>query len=303
MDKNVLDKWLDGTHTAEELKALEQDPTFAAYRKIDRFAKQIELPPFDTEGSLASIKEKLANSQRKKPKVRVLPALLKIAAVLALVLVSYVFINALPTTINTQLAETTTLTLPDTSEILLNENSEISYQKNSWNENRMLSLNGEAYFKVAKGETFTVNTPQGTITVLGTQFNVTATNNTFQVHCYEGLVAVTYNNETIKLPAGNGVTVTNEILEQTKVFVNKPEWHGNESSYDNVRITDVLKDLEQNYNTTVSTQNIDVTLRFTGSYTHTDLEAALQTITLPLGLTYAIESEDSVIISTAKNKE
>jgi ferric-dicitrate binding protein FerR (iron transport regulator) len=48
---------------------------------------------------------------------------------------------------------------------------------------------------------FSVNTTAGVITVLGTQFNVKE-RNYFEVHCYEGLVSVTHNNETIKLPPG-----------------------------------------------------------------------------------------------------
>ena len=49
MDTKLLDKWLNGTHSAEDLQKLETDPAFAAYQKIDRFSKQIEIPEFDTK--------------------------------------------------------------------------------------------------------------------------------------------------------------------------------------------------------------------------------------------------------------
>lgn len=297
MNTQLLDKWLNGTHTAEDLAILETYPEFAAYQKIDAYTQQIEIPSFDTEAGLKELKEKLATKTKRTPKVRTLPMLLKVAAVLAIIAASYIFINSLSTTVTTQLAETKTITLPDTSEVLLNGISEISYNENSWDDNRKLNLSGEAYFKVAKGKKFTVHTTQGNVSVLGTQFNVLENGTHFSVTCYEGLVAVTHNDKTIKLAKGKSAALLNGSLQMTEVFTNKPEWIANESSYDNVRITNVLRDFETTYNTTVTTKNIDVTLRYTGSYTNKNLEAALQTITIPLGLTYTIESETSIIIS------
>ncbi len=303
MNKQLLDKWLNGTHTVEDLAILETYPEFAAYQKIDAYTKQIEIPSFDAEAGLKNLKEKLATKTKSSPKVITFPRLLKVAAVLALIAASYVFINSLPTTVTTKLAESKTIALPDTSEVFLNGSSEISYKENTWEDSRALNLNGEAYFKVAKGNKFLVNTSQGQVAVLGTQFNVLENGTNFSVTCYEGLVAVTHNNKTIQLSKGKNAVILDGTLQITEVFTNKPEWIGNESSYDNVTINNVLRDFETTYNTTVTTKNIDVTLRYTGSYTHKDLEAALQTITIPLGLTYTIESETSIIISSRNTSE
>lgn len=305
MNTQLLDKWLNGTHTAQDLATLETYPEFAAYQKIDAYTKQIETPTFNTEAGLEEIKERLARTAKATPKVlSIVPRLLKIAAVLAVLVASYVFINStLPTTINTGLAETKTIPLPDTSEVLLNGNSEISYKENSWEDSRELNLEGEAYFKVAKGKKFTVHTTQGIVEVLGTQFNVLATGETFMVSCFEGLVAVTYNGTTTKLPKGSKLTVAADSSFMSQIAINKPVWLANESSYEDVAITTVLQDLETTYGIKVTTQNIDVTLRYTGSYTHKDLDAALQTITIPLGLIYTIESETSIIISPKNTSE
>tara|TARA_A100000171_G_C2139891_1_gene154158 strand:+ start:9920 stop:10831 length:912 start_codon:yes stop_codon:yes gene_type:complete len=303
MNTQLLDKWLNGTHTAEDLAALETYPEFAAYQKIDAYAQHIEIPAFNTEAGLKDVKEKLKVKTQKAPKVRTLPRILKVAAVLALLVASYVFINSLPTTVTTQLAETKTIALPDSSEVLLNATSELSYKENTWENSRDLNLSGEAYFKVAKGKTFTVHTPQGQVEVLGTQFNVLGNDKDFSITCFEGLVAVTYNNKTIELARGKSASLKNGNLQVTETFVNKPTWVGNESSYDDALITNVLQDFETTYQTTVTTKNIDVTLRYTGSYTHKDMEAALQTITIPLGLNYTIENETSIIISPKNTSE
>jgi ferric-dicitrate binding protein FerR (iron transport regulator) len=47
----------------------------------------------------------------------------------------------------------------------------------------------EAYFQVKKGQTFSVNTTDGVVKVLGTHFNVKQRKNYFEVNCFEGLVS------------------------------------------------------------------------------------------------------------------
>ncbi|MDX1462155.1 MAG: FecR family protein [Marinirhabdus sp.] len=300
MDKNLLDKWLNGTHTAEDLRQLETDPKFAAYQKIDQYTKRIDLPAFDTEAALEAMKAKRDAADGSDTKVRTLPTLLKIAAVLAVIAATYVFFDTTASHTTTQIAETTTVQLPDASEVMINAQSELSFNENTWEEAREVQLTGEAYFKVAKGKTFKVQSAHGEVTVLGTQFNVIDREDKFSVSCFEGLVAVTFGDKQFELPAGTMINLVDETIEKGFVFVNKPTWIGNESSYDDVAIEAVINDLEAQYDIVIETQNIDVTLRFTGSFTHTDVNAALQTVTLPLGLTYAINTEDNVIISPAK---
>ena len=74
--------------------------------------------------------------------------------------------------------------------MLLNSKSTITFNKHNWDTNRTLELNGEAFFDVEKGNTFTVKTSQGNVSVLGTEFNVNASVDFFRVSCYEGKVKV-----------------------------------------------------------------------------------------------------------------
>ena len=50
------------------------------------------------------------------------------------------------------------ISLPDNSQVSLNALSSVTYNESSWDENRELTLNGEAFFKVEKGSTFEVKT-------------------------------------------------------------------------------------------------------------------------------------------------
>ncbi len=49
--------------------------------------------------------------------------------------------------------------LPDKSEVKLNENSSVEYNKFLFYFNRNISMKGEAYYIVTKGQKFTVETP------------------------------------------------------------------------------------------------------------------------------------------------
>ncbi len=66
--------------------------------------------------------------------------------------------------------------LPDGTKVILNAGSFLSYRNDYNNSNRNVTLNGEAYFKVARNEyiPFIVNAGPLSITALGTEFNVKA---------------------------------------------------------------------------------------------------------------------------------
>lgn len=68
------------------------------------------------------------------------------------------------------------LLLPDHSEIWLNAGTTIKYPKAFANDQRLVLLDGEAYFSVSKdaARPFIVKTPQLSVKVLGTKFNVKA---------------------------------------------------------------------------------------------------------------------------------
>lgn len=201
MNQELLDKWLNGEISPSELEVLKRDPNFTEYLKIDAFVKQIQMPSHDASESLAALKKRV--SQPKEPKLIQLNSFLKYAAAAVLVFtVGYFYLNSLPQTFETELAQKEEFVLPDNSNVILNENSSLSYQKGKWNENRSLELQGEAFFEVITGNTFEVQTDHGTVSVLGTRFNVLARENSFEVVCYEGLVEVTYANDLMKLFPG-----------------------------------------------------------------------------------------------------
>jgi transmembrane sensor len=291
----ILHKWLNGSATIEEVEYLKSLPEYASYIKISEASSKLETPIPNSEGNFEVITSKLT-SKGVLRKLNPFTSLLKIAAVLAVLLIGYLYIDSLDTTIQTQIAEKQTLLLPDTSEVAMNANSSIVFNKKNWDKKREITLEGEAYFKITKGNTFNVNTPSGIVSVLGTQFNIFVRNNMFNVSCYEGLVSVTFNDTLIKLPAGSKLKIENGVLVMhTSTNNTSPSWTINESSFDNETLVSVLKELENQYPITITAQISNANPRFTGSFTHNNLNLALKSICDPLHLAYTIKEESVTI--------
>jgi len=119
----------------------------------------------------------------------------------------------------------------------------------------------------------------------------------FEVVCYEGAVGVKFKDTYIKLSPGDKAILRKDKLISEKKHTIKPGWIHDESTFKNKAIALVLEELKSVYSINIITKNIDVDLRYTGSFTNLDLEAALETITLPLGLEYAIENKNVTLFA------
>ncbi|WP_318311867.1 FecR family protein [Flagellimonas crocea] len=294
MQENYLAKWLSGELSEEELREFKSSEEYASYQKLKEASGKLVAPEFDADQALQRLKNEHIQNAPKVISLNPFKKFLRLAAVIAVLLAgSYFYINTLNEKVTTEFAERSEVVLPDNSEIFLNADSKISYSEKNWENKRNIDLKGEAFFKVAKGEKFTVSTDQGTVAVLGTQFNVENRKGFFEVTCYEGLVSVTYNNDSIKLPAGNTFLVINgEIVPTGTPNGNLPSWMNNESSFASIPLKYVFAELERQFNIKVATKNIDTNLLFTGSFNNTDLEMALKSISTPSKTRYRIDGDN-----------
>lgn len=285
-DDTFLARWLDGSLNATELQQLESSPEYSTLLRVKQNFEQLQSPRTSDERILAHViaHEKIAP-------VKVIPFYRKnwvAAATIVLVLLGIGFYFMQPTTNAAANGETYAFSLPDQSQVLLNAGSQASFKSWNWSSNRAVSLQGEAYFKVAKGQKFTVETDLGSVTVLGTQFNVKARDNRFEVTCYEGKVCVvSAATEQIIVPGQriilNGSAKT---LAATKAVA--PEWTRHELLFDNAEFTAVLAELERQYDVTISSE-LQTRQLFSGSVPGNDLDAALKII----ALTYHLELQRS----------
>ncbi|MBT8236832.1 MAG: FecR domain-containing protein [Bacteroidia bacterium] len=291
MQENYLAKWLTNELSPEELEAFKASPEYSSYRKLADISSQLEAPAFDAEEAFLDNVKRRAAQEPKVVRLNTKRTLWRVAAAIAVIFaLSLGYVSTLTERINTQYAERSEVQLPDNSEVILNAGSKLTYHKKKWASDRRVTLKGEAFFKVAKGATFSVETESGIVQVLGTQFNVEQRPNFFEVSCYEGLVSVVYQDQEYKLPAGSSFIVMDGSQITDTVPVNaQPSWVLNESSFKSIPLAFVLDELKRQYDIRVETENIDLSQKFTGTFSNTNLDLALQSISTPAQISYTLE--------------
>ncbi|KAA3616755.1 MAG: FecR family protein [Flavobacterium sp.] len=291
--KDLISKWLNFNLSDEELETFNNLDVSSSYHRIDRAAKHFKAPDLEMEASYDRLKKKL----RSKRSSRIL--YYYVSGIAATLLVAFGLFYFLNNSANVEFlathGENTQFTLPDNSEVILNSGSIVSFNQKKWTQDRQLKLDGEAYFKVAKGETFTVSTAQGSISVLGTEFKVNDRKDYFEVSCYEGLVKVFYNGEEQHLSAGNVFKAFDDRVVTETTTAIKPTWLDQKSTFKSIPYRVVLKELERQFDIEISGAETNSNTLFTGSFNNENLETALQAVTIPLNLSYTINGKNVVL--------
>lgn len=293
MKENYLAKWLNNELSGEELKSFENSEEFASYQRLVKASGRLQAPSFDVDKAYEDLQQRKERSATKVISISPFQKFMRVAAAVAVIVVtSYFYINSLDESVSTEYAQRTEVVLPDNSEVFLNADSQISYSERKWDNERSITLEGEAFFKVAKGEKFQVSTEEGIVTVLGTQFNVEQREAYFEVTCFEGLVSVLYNGNETKLPAGSAfLVIEGKVIPATAPESVVPSWMNNESSFRSIPLAYVLEELERQFNIEVKTENIDLDQLFTGTFSNTNLNLALQSISAPSEIQFNVEGK------------
>jgi ferric-dicitrate binding protein FerR (iron transport regulator) len=300
MDKEYLiKKWLDNDLSKEEAKAFAALEDAQWYEEIIEEAQGFSGDDHARVLPFEAVEHKIA--LQKSSSWNWIKIASRIAAVFVLGFALYmVFDKDEIKTFQTDYAQQESITLPDNSQVKLNELSQLEYNASTWDEKRVLDLDGEAFFDVEKGKRFEVKTTYGTISVLGTQFNVSAQDSVFSVICYEGLVQVSHDNTITKLTAGKAYRIRNGVSETFDVVVIQPEWLQNMKVFDKARVEEVFAALESHYNIKITLENIDKSMLFTGAFELDNLDNALKAITQSLNLTYQMASKTEVVVTNAQ---
>ncbi len=297
MNDELLLKWLNNTLTPEELETFKKRDDFAFNEQLIKDAQGFKAAHFSEPKTFDQLSDALPLGLATNRNSWLRP-LMRYAAVMLLgFMVYFGFFYNPDQVVQTSIAQQTTITLPDASTAMLNAESMLAYNNKNWDKNRSLTLSGEAFFKVAKGSKFSVQTTAGTVSVLGTQFTVNQRDDYFSVSCYEGKVQVTHNNaQTVLLPGDSYRIIAGEIKQYTQ-NASAPSWLDARSTFNGVPLWVVLKELERQYDVTISADQISKEVLFNGAFTHTNIDQALKQITLPLELTYSINSNTITISS------
>ncbi|GAA3637417.1 FecR family protein [Flavivirga jejuensis] len=282
----LISKWLNNDLNDQELEAFKTLEDYDDLVKLNQGLQAFKVDDYNTSKELDAVLNTIKSN--KKQSTHWFKPFMRVAAILAICFSLYYYTTTLDTTITTEFAQKTTIELPDASSVSLNAKSLLTFNKKDWKNNREVELNGEAFFKVAKGSSFKVKTKTGLVTVYGTQFNVKQWNNYFEVICYEGLVGVTYNSQETKLKPGNSfLIIDGKIIVKEKENRTSPSWLNNESTFKSLPYSRVIAEFERQYDVDITLINIDSRQLFSGSFAHDNIDVAIKAITLPLHVTYS----------------
>ena len=296
-NRDLIEKWLNNDLTEAEMKVFMQMEDYELNKAIIENAKYFKASEISKIEDFNAFKMRYNSQKTSTKKLYNLNTFLKIAAILVVAFGVYFlfFVNNL-VQIETLASQKTTIELPDHSRVTLNALSEIEYNKRDWKDNRVVYLDGEAFFKVTKGKTFDVITKNGKITVVGTQFNVKQRDQYFEVNCFEGTVVVSSNGIDKTLNKGDTYQILNGKYIEGQTDMISPEWLSNKSVFEAIPFKEVLAEMERQYNIEITYKNINTNRLFTGGFTHDNLENALISITKPMNLSFELSSSKLVIL-------
>ncbi len=203
-------------------------------------------------------------------------------------------------TYSTLNGEQKTIHFPDGSTAYLNNASKIEFPEFFDDYQRVIKLNGEAFFAVKKdSRPFLVETKNAVTRVLGTKFNVWARNDETRVIVKEGKVKLCSTSEKY-----SGV----EIIKNQKSIVTSvsspsvPEnidseymigWTEGRLVFSKTPLKEVAEELSRFYNVEIIIENESLlNSSLTGSFKNNDVDSVLSIISLALDFKYEKRNSD-----------
>ena len=193
------------------------------------------------------------------------------------------------------------LCLADGTVVTLNADTKIHYPDRFAGNERQVSLEGEAFFEVAKDSLrpFVVKTNGVDVRVLGTTFNFKAYPDEYQqATLVQGVVEVLFDRQQVVLQPGEQATCVDKKLKVEQVDVMPYiAWKDDRSVFENELLESVLKKLERWYNITVFIQNPKLKqMRFTGNLPkYENINSVLNKLALTTSIKFELNERTLVV--------
>lgn len=259
-------------------------------------SSELKVKEYDADAALRKIEPQLQQNtevQKEETKVFELKRFLRYAvAACAVVLIGLGAVWYLSTpgfvVVDNTTAELMEIDLEDGSKVTLAPNSTLEYQE-EFKESRNIRLKGEAYFDVARDEKhpFVIATTYGDIEVLGTAFNVDASEENTHVFVDHGKVAVKNNGKEVLLTKGQeAISTENELspAEQTD-NTNIMSWRTGYFVFEETPITEAVEELNTYYSKQIILESENKgSCLFNGHFDQRPLEELIEIIVLTCGV-------------------
>lgn len=298
MDQDrLLARWMAGEIDDAEFRRHVSPHDYAAYVKLRKAIELYAHSRTDIPGEVyQNIRTRISASRRRKKRKNIF----KIAIPVAALLLVFLAIARLwtPSVFSAQTAygKVRKLQLPDGSSVWLGARSKLVYNPRKWSAERSVFLSGTAYFEVKKGGRFSVITPNGKVSVLGTRFEVKSIDDYFKTVCFEGKVSVETLHRNFILQAGQSVQKYNRQVWRQTVDYKHPDLSVATTRFNRTPLAFVLKELENQYHIRFINRGVDTRMPFTGSVPHHDLKTALELVSKALSFKYKQIDKQRIII-------
>lgn len=295
----ILGKWISGECSDEEVREALGDIDLDYLRSVLKSQENLDLPSTDPLVSWEKFEDAVIHKTTPISSYgRRLWVLL--SALLVGALLTFYFLSAKGDVVSAPTQDFLLYAFEDGSTARIWPGSTINYDKSTYSTNRLIELNGQAFFDVKKGSSFIVITAAGEVEVMGTSFDVwTMDKKSLSVKCHSGKVKVSDNRQKhVILTAGNSVTIEDSQLTAARTFdLSNEDPKRQLKNYDNALASWVISDLERIYQRKI---NIDEALskeRFTGVISTNDLNRSLMYLCETMRWSYD-QKESKINIST-----
>lgn len=277
-DRKTPPEWL------EEHIATDPEESSNSLKELDQLWSTSNQIPFPAGENLEAQWQALVQEAQKeiRPKRRTWPLFALAAAIL---LAAVLWWMQPPRAFATQPGQTQTLTLADGSRVFLNADSNLVLDNGFPDENRSLTLSGEAFFEVAKGAfPFEIKTDSVLVTVKGTQFNVSTRDQTLTVGVVEGWVGLTslsQPGQSLDLRKGDFIRCAQgQLPEQANPLPNPsfPAWRHNQFFFDQEPFYRVCQEVERHFAIRLEVPPADREIPISGSFQADVLEQSVATL-------------------------
>jgi ferric-dicitrate binding protein FerR (iron transport regulator) len=311
MNNELLQRYIRGNVTAEEIEAVIDwlDADEKNVKEYSALQKLYTISLFNKPELQQPASRKTKRFSIRKPAYE----LMKAAVLILLVWGGMQLLNERPEeekappafqTLFVPAGQRAELTLPDSSKVWLNAQSKITYPSRFEEGNRMITLDGEAYFDVKHRDkqAFIVKTKQMDIQVLGTEFSVIAyaDNPVSEVALLKGSIElrpvcsnrsyIMKVNEHVRL---NGYKLQVYPISNYDYF----KWREGLLCFDNETVENIMDKLQLYFDVTIDVKKKNILdHHYSGKFRSKDgVEQVLKVLQIEQKFTYTKDSELNVI--------
>lgn len=292
----VLSKHFAGEATTEEevLAHNFRDQNPEEYSALQSFwqKQNISHTEYDSAEGWDTVVSQSSKVRRLNPRYR----LSRIAAVAAVFLLAITgtYLSVQSDT-STQMSEIFALqqnqevALDDGTLVYLNKDAKLIFPDKFATNKREVSLEGEAFFDVAKDATrpFVIHTQHTDVEVLGTSFNVDTNQEATEVSVTTGKVKVQsiFNEKSvILLPEQSARANTQDVVSYQTEDINYLAWKTGEFHFEEMPLNLVVESLNKYYDNKVVLKDQSSNCHFTSTFKNTELKEIIEIIQLSCGM-------------------